>query len=224
MNERLTIGVLGGTGAEGSGLAFRWALHGHDVIIGSRSAARARTTALELNRLLAGKGRVRAGTNAEAAAAGEILVLSVPYTAQQTTALEVRESLAGKILVDVTVPLTPPRVERVQLPGGESAVLALQRLLGSEVKVVSAFQNVSSVHLKDTDHPVDCDVLVCGDDRAARERVVGLARDAGLRALHAGPLANSAAAEALTSVLIAINRHYRVKASGIRITGLPESA
>jgi NADPH-dependent F420 reductase len=133
----------------------------------------------------------------------------------------VRAELEGKILVDVTVPLAPP-VDRVQLPNGESAVLALQRVLGAGVKVVSAFQNVSAAHLKDPSHTVDCDVLVCGDDRDARDLVIGLAADAGLRGVHAGALANSAAAEAMTSLLIAINKHYKVRASGVRVTGVSD--
>jgi NADPH-dependent F420 reductase len=221
MKGGIVIGVLGGTGKEGSGLAFRWALKGHEVIIGSRSAENAAAVAEELNRLLAGRGRVRGATNRDAAHAASIVVLTVPYSAQAATAEAVRDCLQGKILVDVTVPLIPPKVDRVQLPNGESAVLALHRKLGERVNVVSAFQNVSAAHLKDLSHEIDCDVLVCGDDAAARETVVGLARDAGLRAWHAGPLANSAAAEALTSVLIAINKRYKVPASGIRITGVP---
>jgi NADPH-dependent F420 reductase len=220
MSERKTIAVLGGTGAEGSGLAFRWALKGHDVIVGSRTADKAIAAATELNGLLAGRASVRGAANVDAARDAEIVVLTVPYAAQLATAQAVRDQLEGKILVDVTVPLAPP-VDRVQLPHGESAVLALQRALGAGVNVVSAFQNVSATHLKDPDHVVDCDVLVCGDDRAAREQVIDLARDAGLRALHAGVLANSAAVEAMTSVLIAINKHYKVRASGLRITGLP---
>ena len=221
MSARSTIAVLGGTGQEGSGLAFRWALHGHEVIIGSRSVEKAAATATALNALLAGRGQVEAASNEEAAASAEIVVLTVPYAAQRSTAEAVRGHLEGKILIDVTVPLAPP-VDRVQLPGGESAALALQRALGGGVKVVSAFQNVSAVHLKDETHEVDCDVLVCGDDRDARARVIALAADAGLRAWHAGALANAAASEALTSVLIAINKHYKVKSSGLRITGLPE--
>lgn len=221
MKGGIVIGVLGGTGKEGSGLGFRWALKGHEVIIGSRSAENAAAAAEELNRLLAGHGRVRGATNREAAQAASIVVLTVPYVAQAATAEAVRDCLQGKILVDVTVPLAPPKVDRVQLPNGESAVLALHRKLGEGVKVVSAFQNVSATHLKDRSHVIECDVLVCGDDAAARETVIGLARDAGLRAWHAGPLANSAAAEALTSVLIAINKRYKVPGSGIRITGVP---
>jgi NADPH-dependent F420 reductase len=222
MSERLTIAVLGGTGAEGSGLAFRWALQGHDVIVGSRSVDKAIAAAAELNALLPER-RVRGAANVDAASEAQIVVLAVPYAAQLSTAQEVRVQLDGKILVDVTVPLARP-VDRVQLPNGESAVLALQRALGAGVKVVSAFQNVSATHLKDPGHQIDCDVLVCGDDRDAREQVIGLARDAGLRALHAGALANSAAVEAMTSVLIAINKHYKVRASGLRITGLPREA
>jgi NADPH-dependent F420 reductase len=219
MSERMTIAVLGGTGAEGSGLAFRWALKGHEVIIGSRSADKAIATAAELNALLPER-HVRGAANVDAASEAQIVILTVPYAAQLATVQEVRVQLEGKILVDVTVPLAPP-VDRVRLPNGESAVLALQRALGSGVRVVSAFQNVSATHLRDPDHRIDCDVLVCGDDREAREQVIGLARDAGLHALHAGVLANSAAVEAMTSVLIAINKHYKVRASGLRITGLP---
>lgn len=222
MSAPTTIAVLGGTGHEGSGLAFRWALHGHEVVIGSRSVEKAAATATGLNALLAGRGQVEAASNEDAACSAEIVVLTVPYAAQRSTAEAVRAHLEGKILVDVTVPLAPP-VDRVQLPGGESAALALQRVLGSGVKVVSAFQNVSAVHLKDESHEVDCDVLVCGDDRESRARVIALAADAGFRAWHAGALANAAASEALTSVLIAINKHYKVKSSGLRITGLPES-
>jgi NADPH-dependent F420 reductase len=151
-----------------------------------------------------------------------IAVLAVPYAAQISAAEEVRDLLSGKILIDVTVPLVPPKVERVQLPAGGSAVEALQRRLGSGVRVVSAFQNISSTHLKDLSHRVECDVLVCADDVQARETVVQLAKSAGLRAWHAGPLANSAATEALTSLLIAINRCYKVPASGIRLTGVAE--
>ena len=222
MTDRHRIGVLGGTGAEGGGLALRWAHAGHDVTIGSRSGEKAAAAAEILNRLLPGEGRIRGGTNDEVARSADIVVLTVPPQAQAATALEVRAHLEGKILVDVTVPLVPPRVDVVQLPNGESAVYALQRQLGAGVKVVSAFQNVSERHLKKLDHPIDCDVLVCADDVKARETVIGLARDIGLKAFHAGALANSAAIEALTSVLIAINKRYKVPASGIRITGVPE--
>lgn len=217
------IAVLGGSGKEGSGLAFRWAHAGFPVIIGSRDSARAATAAAELNQLLGDRATVTGRSNVDAANKAGIVVLAVPYAAQRSTAMAVKEALAGKILIDVTVPLAPPKVDRVQLPEGGSAVLRLQGELGVDVRVVSAFQNVSAVHLKDLDHHIDCDVLVCGDDADAREQTVRLAEAAGMVAWHAGPLANSAASEALTSVLIAINKRYKISGSGIRITGLPDS-
>lgn len=213
------IAVLGGTGAEGGGLAIRWAHAGHRVIIGSRSAQRADATAQRINAQL-GTQQASGADNGAAVRSAEIVVLAVPYAAQQATALEVRDALAGKILVDVTVPLVPPKVARVQLPTGGSAVVRLQRELGPSVRVVSAFQNISAHHLVDLAHAMDCDVLVSGDDEQARDEVIRLAEAAGLRGLHAGPLANSAAAEALTSILITINRRYKVEGAGIRITGL----
>ncbi len=219
---RHRIAVIGGTGAEGSGLAYRWARTGHEVMIGSRDGAKAAQAARELDALL-GRAQVRGGASLDVVDAADIVVLTVPYAAQRATALALRTALAGKILVDVTVPLAPPRVGTVQLPAGGSACGALQAELGADVRVVSAFQNVSAHHLKDPDHAIDCDVLVCGDDVQARETVIGLARDAGLRGLHGGPLANSAAAEAMTSLLITINRHYKVPGAGIRITGLPDA-
>ncbi len=227
----LTIAVLGGTGAEGGGLALRWANAGHCVIIGSRNAEKAAQSALQLTVQLAAQltaqrgerplaGQLSGTDNLSAAAQVEVVVLAVPYAAQRATLEEVRGALAGKILIDVTVPLVPPRVSRVQLPAGGSAVEAMQVLLGADTRVVSAFQNVSAHYLAELDRLIECDVLVCGDDREAREVVVRLAGDAGLRGVHAGVLANSAAAEALTSALIAINRHYKVPAAGIRITGV----
>jgi len=225
MSAPQVIAVLGGTGREGSGLALRWAHAGYRVILGSRSAERGAAAAAELNALLpAAALPVTAAPLAEAAAAAAIVVLAVPYAVQADTAEAVRDGLAGKIVIDVTVPLVPPRVDRVQLPAGGSAVEALQRRLGSAVRVVSAFQNVSAVHLRDLGHPVACDVLVCADDAAAADIVAGLARSAGFTAWLAGPLANSVATEAFTSVLIALNRRYKVAASGLRITGLPGAA
>jgi NADPH-dependent F420 reductase len=215
-----TIAVFGGSGKEGKGLALRWAAKGHEVVIGSRTRERAEAAAAEIAQALGTDARVRGAENLAAAQACSIGVLSVPYSAQIETAERIGAALAGKILIDVTAPLKPPRVDQVALPGGESAVVALQRRLGAGVRVVSAFQNVSATHLSDLAHAVDCDVLVCGDDAQAREVVIGLAQDAGLRAWHAGVLANSVAAEALTSVLIAINKRYKVAGSGIRITGV----
>lgn len=219
MKDGPTIAILGGGGQEGFGLALRWSRVGYHVIIGSRDTAKAKAAARDIAKR--GGGRVTGAANGDAAEAADIVVLAVPYEAQQSLAVETAAFLDGKIVIDVTVPLVPPKVARVQLPGGGSAVEALQRRLGSGVRVVSAFQNVSAHQLSDADRAVDCDVLVSGDDEDAREVVCALARDIGLRAWQAGPLANSAAAEALTSVLIAINKRYKVAmGAGIRITGL----
>ena len=217
-----TLAILGGTGKEGSGLAVRWAHAGYPVIIGSRDGARAQATANELAKLIDKNAKLSGANNLEAATRAQIIVLAVPYNAQLATAQEVRAALDGKLLIDVTVPLVPPKVDRVQLPEGGSAVVRLQQLLGPQVQVVSAFQNVSAHHLKELGHPIDCDVLICSDSAEAREVVVALAKAAGMRGINAGALANSAAAEALTSLLIAINKRYKVPSSGIRITGIPD--
>lgn len=214
------IAVLGGTGKEGGGLALRWAHRGHKVILGGRSAEKAAEAAAAMNETL-GSDLVSGAANPEAAAAGEIVVLTVPFAAQRETVESVRGALQGKILIDVTVPLVPPKVGQVQLPNGGSAVEAVQKLLGEGVRVVSAFQNISAHHLTKLDEEVDCDVLVCADDVEAGETVVGLAHEIGLGAFYAGPLANSVVTEGLTSVLISLNRRYKVKDSGIRLTGLP---
>lgn len=215
----LKVAVVGGTGAEGSGLAYRWSRAGCSVVVGSRDVARAQACAAELA-TLPGVGDLRGASNEDAVDAADIVVLTVPFSAQQSTALHLKDGLRGKILVDVTVPLKPPKVDRVSLPNGESAVAAIQAAL-PETRVVSACQNVSAHHLKDPHHQIDCDVLICGDDVQACETVVGLVQLAGLRGIHVGPVANSVAAEAMTSLLIFINKKYKVKGSGIRITGLP---
>lgn len=213
------IAVIGGTGAEGSGLALRWARFGHSVVIGSRNADRANSVARELNELADGPPIVGL-ENAAAAAWCEVAVLTVPYSAQVETALPLREQLMNKALIDVTVPLVPPKVSRVQLPEFDSCVVALQRQLGEHVKVASAFQNVSAHKLRKLDEKLDCDVLVCSDDQATRDLAIHLVRAAGMRGIDAGPLCNSTVSEALTSVLIWINRKYKVPDAGIRITGV----
>lgn len=220
MNEkRYSICVVGGSGAEGSGLALRWAHAGHQVTIGSRDTAKAWAGALELNEIL-GKDVVRSATNIIGAAAADIVVLTVPFTAQLPTVMQLKTVLEGKILIDVTVPLVPPKVSSVQLPPSDSSVVAVKNILGEHVRVVSAFQNVSAHKLKRLDHKIECDVLVSSDDKEARAITINLAKDAGLRGIDAGPLANSVVAESLTSALIWINRTYKIADAGIRITGL----
>ena len=154
-----------------------------------------------------------------ATVAGDIVIVTVPFAAQEATLADIAAHVAGKIVVDTTVPLVPPKVMRVQLPPEGSAAVRAQALLGEGVIVVSAFHNVAAHKLAKIGQDVDCDVLVFGDDKAARGRVVVLAGDMGLRGVHGGALANSAAAEALTSVLIFVNKTYQVDGAGIRITG-----
>ena len=216
-----TIAVLGGTGPEGGGLALRWAHAGHTVIIGSRDAARAQAAAEAINAKI-GAERASGAANAEAAGAAEIVVLTVPYAAHEATLESVKGACQGKILVDVTVPLVPGKVTRVALPPGGSASQEAQALLGPEVRVVTAFQNISAEHLQELGGPVDCDVLVCGDDKASKATVIALAKDAGMTAYDAGPLANAVIPEGLTSVLIGLNIRHKVKHSGIKITGIAD--
>lgn len=212
------VAILGGTGKVGRGLALRWLAAGYHVILGSRSPDKAAEVAREIGERLGRPAPAVRGYR-EAASSAPVVVLAVPYAAQREAVEEVRGELAGRILVDTTVPLMPPKVARVQLPAGGSAVAAIQALLGDSVRVVSAFQNVAAHLLIEPGVPVDCDVLVCGDDPAAREAVIGMVADIGMRGLHAGPIANSAAAEALTSILISINARYKTHGAGLRITG-----
>src|SRR5580658_906110 len=216
-----TIAVVGGTGAEGSAIALRLAHAGYRLIIGTRDSAKGERVAAELNKLL-GTGSIGFLANAEAAKAGDVVILTVPYAAQQVTVHEMAAALEGKILIDATAPLVPPKVSNVQLPPGGSAVAEIQRMLGDKVRVVSAFQNVAAHKLRELGADVACDVLVCGDDPGARAIACELINRMGLRGLEAGPISNSAAAEALTSLLIFFNRKYKVSGSGIRITGLEE--
>ena len=216
----MRIGIIGGTGALGSGLALRCAGAGHEVMIGTRDTERGRAVATELMaRLGTGVGgAVRAANNSEAAAFGDIVIVAVRFNNQRETLDAIRHAVQDKIVVDTTVPLMPPKVMRVQLPPEGSAAQIAQALLGNDVRVVSAFQSVAAHHLSAMSE-VPCDVLVTGDDREARTSVIELARSIGLNALHAGPLCNAAAAEALTSVLIFFNKEYGTH-SGIRITGI----
>lgn len=215
----LTIAVLGGTGKEGSGLAMRWALNGYRVIIGSREAEKAVTRVAELNEQLGGS-YLTGMANTDAAQQADLVVLSVPYTAHKATLESVKEQLQGKILIDLTVPLQPPKVRTVFVPEGKAASLEAQELLGEGVKVICAFQNVSAEHLGDPHHVVDCDVLICGNDAEAKATVKKLVEATGMRGVDAGSLANAVAVEALTPVLLYINKAYGIKGSGIRITGI----
>lgn len=214
-----TIAILGGTGKEGKGLAYRWAKAGYHILLGSRQLEKAQFACVELRNLLPQPELVEGRTNSEAAAAGDIVVITVPYSAHRQTLEGLKEALQGKILVDVTVPLIPPKVTRVQMPPEGSAAQEARKILGEGVQVASAFQNISYEHLM-RNEAVDCDVLVCGTGKAVRQVVLGLVKDAGLVGWDAGPIENSVVVEGLTSILIGLNQQHGVESSGIRITGI----
>lgn len=225
MNDTLllTIGVLGGTGKEGKGLAFRWARAGYRILIGSRSSERAVKTASEIMELLEGTPSVVGTSNLDAAEQANIVVLTVPYSAHRDTLEGVKSALKGKILVDVTAPLVPPKLSKVQMPPAGSAAQEAREIVGEEVEVVAAFQNVSHEHLLNEEE-IDCDVLVTGTSKKAREEILKLVEAANLTGWDAGPIENSVVAEGLTSVLININRIYGSKHAGIKITGVAPRA
>jgi NADPH-dependent F420 reductase len=216
----LSIAVLGGTGKEGKGLAYRWAKAGYQIHIGSRDSAKAQTAAREVAALLGGEAIVEGLTNLEAARAANIIVLTVPYSAHQDTLEAVKGELSGKILIDVTVPLIPPKVATVQMPAAGSAAQEAKQILGDGVQVCAAFQNISYEHLLDNAE-VECDVLVTGTTKEARTEVIKLVEAAGLQGWDAGPLENTVVVEGLTSVLIGINKKYGSTNAGIKITGVP---
>jgi NADPH-dependent F420 reductase len=215
----LTIGVLGGTGKEGKGLAYRWAKAGYQILIGSRSSEKAVSAAAEIIELLEGEGSVVGTSNAEAAEKANIVVLTVPFAAHRDTLESVKDYLKGKLLIDVTAPLVPPKVSKVQMPPAGSAAQEAKEIVGEGVEVVAAFQNISHEHLLG-DGDVDCDVLVTGTSKNARQEAIKLVEAAGLVGWDAGPIENSVVVEGLTSVLININKQYGSTHSGIRITGI----
>ena len=215
------IAVIGGTGALGGGLALRWAEAGHKIVIGSRAAGRACDAAAEIRRSTRNEN-VSGESNQAAAAAADIVVLTVPFAHHKDTLAEITDAVQGKLVVDTTVPLVPPKVARVQLSEDWPIARTTQQTLGENVRVVSAFHNVAAAHLRDGIGTDEGDVLVFGNDKDAREIVVSLADDLGLKAWHAGSIDNSVVGEALTSVLIFLNKRYKIDGAGIRITGAAE--
>jgi NADPH-dependent F420 reductase len=217
-SNSIIIAILGGTGKEGKGLAYRWAKAGYQVHIGSRSADKAVAAANEIREILKAENSVDGMTNLEAVHDASIVVLTVPYSAHRDTLESVKEELKGKILIDVTVPLVPPKVSTVQMPAAGSAAQEAREIVGTDVQVCAAFQNISHEHLLD-DVDVECDVLVTGTSKEARAETVKLVEAAGLRGWDAGPLENSVVIEGMTSVLIGINKKYGSTHAGIKITG-----
>jgi NADPH-dependent F420 reductase len=217
----MKIGIVGGTGKLGSGLAVRLARAGHTVLVGSRDAAKARAHVAELAASSAGATGIDAGGNAWAARESDVVVLTVPYEAHADTLRAIKDAAAGKVLIDTTVPLKPPKVSRVQLPAGLAAALETQALLGPATPVAAALHHVSAAHLGDPTHPIDCDVLVVADDARAKSTAIEIVASIGLRALDAGPLVNAIALESLTPVLIHLNRTYKSPGAGVVLTNLP---
>ncbi len=219
----MTIAVIGGTGNEGKGLVYRWAKAGYKVLIGSRSVLKAEKVAKELIDLLGSKSFIEGATYLEAARRGDIVVLTVPYSAHREALDTIKDELKGKILLDVTVPLIPPKVTRVKMPPDGSAAQEALAIVGTDVQVTSAFQNISSEHLLQNG-PVECDVLVTGTSKEAREETLRLVAATGLIGWDAGPIENSAVVEGLTSILIGINKRYGSTSAGIQITGVRAAA
>jgi NADPH-dependent F420 reductase len=207
------IAVVGGTGELGHAIARRLAQAGHDVAIGSRSAESAAKSAALIG------PNVASGANVDVASNRDFVIVTVPYSAQETTLRDIKGAVGGAIVVDTTVPLKPPKVMRVQLPAAGSAALEAREHLGPDVRLVTAFHSVAA-HKLATDEKIDCDVLVFSDDTEARAKVIELVADTGMRGLAGGSLANSAAAEALTSILIFFNKTYSADGAGVRFTGL----
>jgi len=218
---RRRIAILGGTGKEGKGLAYRWAKAGHRIIIGSRYIEKALIAANSIKALLDRPTDIVGMLNPQAAEQGEVIVLTVPYTFHKEMLEELKGPLHGKILIDVTVPLVPPRVTRVQMPPEGSAAQEAKKILGEEVQVVAAFQNISYEHLLHEEE-IECDVLVCGGDKPSRGIVIQLVQDAGLVGWDAGPIENAVVVEGMTSILIGINKQFGVSSAGIRITGVKD--
>lgn len=214
----ISIAILGGTGKEGKGLAYRWAKAGYHVHIGSRSADKAIIAANEIKEMLGVESFVDGKSNLEAAREAKIVVVTVPYAAHRETLESVKDELKGKILIDVTVPLVPPKVSTVQMPAAGSAAQEAREIVGDDVQVCAAFQNISHEHLLDNAE-VECDVLVTGTSKEARAETIKLVEAAGLRGWDAGPIENSVVVEGLTSVLIGINKKYGSTHAGIKITG-----
>jgi hypothetical protein len=215
----MRIGIVGGTGKLGTGLAIRLARAGHDVFVGSRREDKARAHATDL--VAKGHGAISGGGNEWAARDAELIVLTVPYAAHGDTARSIAGPARGKVVIDATVPLTPPKVSLVHLPPGRAAALEAQAIFGPETPVAAAFHHLSAAHLSDPAHALECDVLVAADDERAKAAAMAVARDLGVRALDAGPLGNAVALESLTPVLIHLNRTYKSKGAGIVFTDLP---
>jgi len=216
MNDfRKVIAVIGGTGGLGSALAFRWGNAGYKILIGSRNSEKACISAEKLNDRLGKKVSI-GYNNIEAATLAEIVVLAIPFSSHDAIIQEIKEATQGKIVIDTTVPLIPPKVNRVQLPEGGSVAKLAQEKLGQNVRLISAFQNVAATSLESGEN-IKGEILVCGNNVEARTEVISLIEAIGLKGWHAGPIDNSVVTESLTPVLIFLNKRYKLNGSGISI-------
>lgn len=215
----MKLAIVGGTGREGKGLAPRWAKAGHTVFIGSRTEEKGSRVAAELSEAhgLDLTGR----ENRWAIEQADVVVLTVPFKAHRATIEGLADVLSDRIVIDITVPLAPPKVREVHLPDGHAAALQTQALLGGSANVAATLHHVSSDHLGNSSHEFDSDVLVCGDSAEAKEAALTLIGDLGMRGLDCGPLRNAVALESLTPVLLYLNKRYK-STTGLRITGIAE--
>ena len=221
----MRIAILGGTGKEGQGLGLRWALAGHEVFIGSRQAEKGEQIAAQLmDRLAASddprgiRGQIRGMTNHDAARRGDLVVSTLPHAGHVGVLTSSRAELSGKLLITATIAWPPGSTERPS--AGEEA----RDALGDETRIVAAFQTVSARTLNDMPEGHEEDVLICSDDADAAETTRKLVEDTGLRGVIAGPLERARIVEAITGLLLKLNRRYGVKSAGIRITGIDEGS
>jgi 8-hydroxy-5-deazaflavin:NADPH oxidoreductase len=220
-----SVAILGGTGPEGTGLAFRLARAGVEVVIGSRSQERAEEAAASVRNMLDGGANVSGQVNREAAATAEVIVNTLPYEAQAETLPDLRDAIAAKLFVSAVVPMTFEKgvgASALPVPQGSAAEQA-QELL-PEARVTGAFQTLSASNLKNAEHELDADVLVTADDKEARRTIMELVeRCKGLRAVDAGRLANTQYVEHITPLLANINRRYKAHTE-VKVVGLPDQA
>ena len=209
------IGILGGSGALGSGLSFRLGKAGYQVVIGSRNPGNSSEKVNEINQRLK-QEKISIESNYLAAEKSDLIILAVPFSNHRVIVEEIAPVVQNKILLDTTVPLVPPKVARVQLPEYGSVAKKTQELLGKEVRVVSAFQNVAASHLNG-DNYILGEILVFGNNKDARETIIGLIQEIGMKGWHAGSIDNSVVAESMTSVLIFMNKFYNMEGAGINI-------
>lgn len=214
----MKIAVIGGTGNLGYGLALRFANAGHTVTVGSRSAEKAVQAAAEANELL-GREAVVGLDNVAAAAGADLVIVAVPFEAQEATLSSIREAVKGKVVVDATVPLAAGDPTWVSMPEEGSAAERAQRML-PESKLVGAFHHIGAKALLKLDKPVECDVMVCGDDAAAKEAIMPLMEALGTRGVDCGLLRQAQVLERITPLLIGLNIKYKKRHAGVRLTGL----